>query len=689
MQSGVVLNERYRILRQLGHSSVGCTYLVEDTHRFNESCVVKELIPQLQNPEQLQKIEELFEREAKVLYKLQHPQIPRFRELFRQQNRLFLVQDYIQGQTYGDLLKIRQMQGREQVPDPSQVFNENEVIQLLKNILPVLAYIHARGIIHRDICPDNIILRYSDQLPVLIDFGSVKQLATTGTHPVTQQPLTIAIATQLGQMGYAPPEQIQSGLVFPHSDLYALAATVLVLLTGKQPNQILEANTLTGDWKRDLVLSPKLKNLLFSMLAKNGGDRLQSARDVLDILNQTESQPLQAAAISSGPTQATLVVVPAISSAPSSGSSVVVTPKTPSIPPISPSSSSPTPPQLNSFSTSQNNSTMTSTSTRTGNFLNGCLGKLVLVLILSVGSGMMGWLAGKTWLDQITQGDKNSDSSNNSSSVFTDNSSSKFSSEISDQELKRKNDIQSRRLNLGINNKFFYSLVDELFNTQYPSQQGKILTNKPEDAQWREKWDKIAIELLEKLSFLSSQARQNLGQHNQAQLDLWKQQVNQLHLSSRALYDLADATFFYNFPEQENQDFLDQPIGQIWNAIIYDKLQDLQSGKIYEKMEFSEQQLEIKTSGRLEPGEGKAYVVRLNASKNLRIQLQADKDTLFSIYSPTGKNNLLEDSKENQWSGVLPEDGFYEFTIVSKSQKPLDYELTITEDNSFLKPTDN
>ncbi|ACK68673.1 serine/threonine protein kinase [Gloeothece citriformis PCC 7424] len=674
MDSGVVLNERYRLLRQLGHSSVGCTYLVEDTHRFNELCVIKKLIPQLSHAEQLQKIEELFEREAKVLYKLQHPQIPRFRELFRLQNHLFLVQDYIQGQTYRDILSFRQLQG--------QVFTEEEITQFLKHILPVLAYIHARGIIHRDISPDNIILRHSDQLPVLIDFGSVKQLATTGTQPGSTQPVTIAIATQLGQMGYAPPEQIQNGLVYPHSDLYALAATVLTLLTGKQPAQILEPHSLSWDWKRDLVVSSKLKNLLISMLAKNVSDRPQSTREVLEILNQAQAQSLQPAVITSQPTQATLVVAQLSSTPVTTGSSVATSP-TP-VPSSVPSS--PTPPQLNSVSLSQDNSTMTSTSTRPSNFLHGCLGKLTLVLLLSIGSGMMGWLAGKTWLDQITQNNTPSESSDKSTTVFTDNPSS---SGISDQEWKRKNEIQSRRLNLGIDSQFFYNLVDQLFQSEYPAMQGKILTNKPEDDQWREKWDKIAADLLDKLSFLSPKALKDLGKYTQAQRNLWIQEANRLHLSSRALYDLADGTFFYYFPEQKNQEFITQPIGQVWNAIIFDRLETMRSGKFYEKLNLSESELETQSNGRLEPGEGNAYVIRLNASETVKIALKADnKDTLFSIYSPTGKNNLLEDSQEHQWSGELPENGFYEITIVSQSKKPLDYQLTISFDNSFLKPRD-
>jgi serine/threonine-protein kinase len=106
---------------------------------------------------------------------LQHPQIPRFRELLRinleGKECLFLVQDHIEGQTYNSLLNSRKQLGLR--------FTEIETRQLLQQILPVLEYIHSVGVIHRDISPDNLMLRAFEQLPVLIDFGGVKQVAAT------------------------------------------------------------------------------------------------------------------------------------------------------------------------------------------------------------------------------------------------------------------------------------------------------------------------------------------------------------------------------------------------------------------------------------------------------------------------------------------------------------------------------
>src|SRR4028119_1393036 len=220
---GSVLGDRYQIIRELGHGGFGRTYLAQDRNRFNEFCVLKEFAPQVQGSYALQKAEELFEREAGVLYKLQHPQIPHFREMFRYNTNgtgyLFLVQDYVPGQTYRFLLEARKRQGLR--------FIEAEINQLLIQILPVLEYIHSLGVLHRDISPDNLILRLSDGMPVLIDFGGVKQVAATVESLFAEANGTPGPATRIGKLGYAPVEQMQMGIGLAPTHLHALPAQVL------------------------------------------------------------------------------------------------------------------------------------------------------------------------------------------------------------------------------------------------------------------------------------------------------------------------------------------------------------------------------------------------------------------------------------------------------------------------------
>lgn len=218
---GTVLQNRYRIIQILGQGGFGRTYLAEDQRRFNELCAIKELIPTTTGSFAWEKAQELFHREAAILYQIENPQIPKFREKFEQDQRLFLVQDYVAGKTYRDILTQRQAL--------TQAFTESEVLQLIVSLLPVLEHIHGRGIIHRDISPDNIILRDSDSKPVLIDFGVVKELATRLQSPEMTTPVTT-----VGKLGYAPSEQMQTGRAYASSDLYALAVTAIVLLTGKK-----------------------------------------------------------------------------------------------------------------------------------------------------------------------------------------------------------------------------------------------------------------------------------------------------------------------------------------------------------------------------------------------------------------------------------------------------------------------
>ena len=121
---GTLLQNRYHLAKILGQGGFGRTYLAEDRGRFNEPCALKELIPPQTSAHSLEKCKELFQREATILYQVQHPQIPQFRATFEQDGRLFLVQEYVEGKTYRTLLQERRLQGKR--------FSEVEIVQLLQ-----------------------------------------------------------------------------------------------------------------------------------------------------------------------------------------------------------------------------------------------------------------------------------------------------------------------------------------------------------------------------------------------------------------------------------------------------------------------------------------------------------------------------------------------------------------------------
>lgn len=168
-----------------------------------------------------------------------------------------------------------------------KTFTEAEIVLFLRQMLPILAHIHNLGIIHRDISPDNIILRYQDQLPILIDFGVVIELATRINTP----DLTLPPAARVGKLGYAPFEQIQTGQAFPSSDLYALAVTAIVLLTGQEPQYLLDQTTLSWNWRPYTQVSSNFAQIIDKMLSRQPSDRYQSAPEVEQAL-QTLNQPL-------------------------------------------------------------------------------------------------------------------------------------------------------------------------------------------------------------------------------------------------------------------------------------------------------------------------------------------------------------------------------------------------------------
>jgi serine/threonine protein kinase len=274
---GTRLRDRYIIRRLLGQGGFGRTYLSEDTGRFNEQVALKEFTPSVQGTYALQKAEELFQREAATLHRLQHPQIPRFWEIFQHQKRLFLVEDYVEGHTYQDLLQQYLQQGK--------TFSEAEILQMLRQLLPVLSYLHRQGVIHRDISPDNIILSSKTGVPVLIDLGGVKQAAIDVASQIAQSNNPAASSgTRLGKIGYAPDEQLRMGIVAPHSDLYALAVTAIVLMTGKQPQELIDPYTMNWIWNQHVKVSSLLANLLNRMLAKEPYQRFQSADEILAVL---------------------------------------------------------------------------------------------------------------------------------------------------------------------------------------------------------------------------------------------------------------------------------------------------------------------------------------------------------------------------------------------------------------------
>ncbi len=261
----MVLRNRYRPIQLLGSGGFGKTYLAEDLDKLNEYCVIKQFAPRIQGTAAINKATELFEQEARRLQQLgEHPQIPTLLAYFEEENNLYLVQQFINGQ---NLLAELKQQG---------TFNEEKIWEVLLDLLNILKTVHQHKVIHRDIKPENIIRRSTDGKLVLIDFGISKQLTIT----VINNPGTI-----IGSRGYAPLEQMQDGKAYPASDLYSVGATCFHLLSGIHPWIMSEQQGYgwVSSWRQHLQQpqSSELQKILDKLLQKDYQQRYQSAEEVL------------------------------------------------------------------------------------------------------------------------------------------------------------------------------------------------------------------------------------------------------------------------------------------------------------------------------------------------------------------------------------------------------------------------
>ena len=272
----LLLKERYRAIKPIGQGGFGRTFLAVDEDKPSKPrCVIKQFFPQAQGTNNSQKAAELFKEEAVRLDDLgKHPQIPELLANFTQDERQYLVQEFIDGQNLAQALATEGS------------FNETQIRSLLSSLLPVLDFIHSHNIIHRDIKPENLIRRHDGQL-FIVDLGAAK--FATGTA-------LARTGTVIGSAAYAAPEQAMGKAIFA-SDIYSLGVTCIYLLTQIDPFDLY--STSEGAWVwRDFLSSPvddSVAKILDKMLESATRRRYQSATEVLKDLNPQMKQSTTAA----------------------------------------------------------------------------------------------------------------------------------------------------------------------------------------------------------------------------------------------------------------------------------------------------------------------------------------------------------------------------------------------------------
>ncbi|MEG4105391.1 serine/threonine-protein kinase [Microcoleus sp. S13_C5] len=267
----LLLGDRYGAKKIIGQGGFGRTFLAIDEYKPSKPpCVIKQFYPQFQGPSSIQKATELFELEAVRLEQLgKHYQIPELLAYFSQDERQYLVQEFIDGENLAQTLKS---QG---------YFSETQIRDLLNNLLPVFEFMHSRQVIHRDIKPENIILRQDGQM-VLVDFGAAKY--------ATQTALAVT-GTRIGTAAYTAPEQA-NGKAIHASDIYSLGVTCLCLLTEVEPIDLFDDSEFEWVWREHLKtsVSSELGQILDKMIQPAIKKRYQSATEVFQALASQSPQ---------------------------------------------------------------------------------------------------------------------------------------------------------------------------------------------------------------------------------------------------------------------------------------------------------------------------------------------------------------------------------------------------------------
>ncbi|WP_373541378.1 protein kinase [Chamaesiphon sp.] len=266
--AGKILGDRYLLRSVLGRGGFGIVFLARNIALPGQPlCVIKQLAPPSTDPQLVAIARHQFELEALSLSRLSsHAQIPSLLDYLQIGTDLYLVEEYIPGI---DLRQIVSNQRR---------FTELEVENFLTQMLRVVKYIHSHHLIHRDLKPQNIILCRTDRRFVLVDFGSVKDIAPT-TQP-SQRMETIAIGTP----GFTPPEQLADRTV-DASDIYALGMTCIYLLTGKEPSQFpTDDRTCELLWADTVEISTGLSDIIAKTIQIPLSERYHSAAAVLTAL---------------------------------------------------------------------------------------------------------------------------------------------------------------------------------------------------------------------------------------------------------------------------------------------------------------------------------------------------------------------------------------------------------------------
>ena len=282
---GTVLRSRYKIIELVGQGGMGAVYLTQDLRLEGRQCALKEVIlqPTFDASAQAQARAQ-FHREASILARLDHPNLPKVSDYFSEGGRDYLVMDYVPGQDLRQIMRQAQEQGR--------FLKEKQVLAWTEQICDALEYLHSQDppVLHRDIKPANLKLTPEGRIK-LVDFGLVKLLEPDESR-------TITILQGRGTVQYTPLEQYggDMGHTDVRSDIYSLGATLYHLLTNQPPpdakQRFLHPDVLLSPRQLNPNLSPTTERAILSAMAMHPDDRPASIAEFRKQLYHSSFSPL-------------------------------------------------------------------------------------------------------------------------------------------------------------------------------------------------------------------------------------------------------------------------------------------------------------------------------------------------------------------------------------------------------------
>ena len=521
---GTLLAERYRLDQCLtsdesspqGQLWRGTDVLAAD---------VPVALRQLQDPEAKARFRQLWPEMQSVL----HPLIPRFGGLLEELDSLWLVREWQEGSCFGQI----QQQRRER----QLVFGSGEVLLLLRQLLPVLSVLHAKGLVHGDVNPSNLLRRDQDGLPVLLDFGFLQRLG--------EEPLLGATAV------YAPRRQGRGERAAPWMDVHALGVTALTLLTGRPPEAMLVPDASEFQCPSDLELHEAFQDVLERMLSEDPGHRFDQAAEVLQALKRVPMPE------STGPmpsSDRTVVLAPV----------GLVSPERPAVDSQVVASASP---ELRRRQRAE----------KREEAAEGRLWPVVLALLLSAVVGtVVGWFL-------LSRGN----APVGVPSTERDLVGRSPTASLPPAEVDQRQQLLSRLRALQVDRSWFLQLVDASLLARFPERSGRLPSDSLEDAPLRKVWNELADEWLARVEQLPPALRSRLGQLDPKDWQTQRQALVAQGVNNRVVEQLVSVAAKSLLPGVAIGTKPPEPFRQLWFAAALRSLEEVQIEKVKAGVEMA------------------------------------------------------------------------------------------------------